>query len=184
MASGGGTNLQALIDAQLRGDLSACIALVVSNNSGSGALERARNASIATRHISAKTHNDPALALLDALREYECSLVVLAGYMKKIPDSLVNAYPGRILNIHPAPLPAFGGQGMFGDHVHERVLATGVEYSGPTVHIVTGEYDEGPQLAHTRVAVLSGDTVTSLKARVQAAEHDLYWRAIEEHLCR
>lgn len=184
MASGGGTNLQALIDAQLRGDLSAEIALVVSNNSGSGALERADKARISTRHISAKTHTDPDLAVLDALREHECTLVVLAGYMKKLPDSLLGAYPGRILNIHPAPLPAFGGHGMFGDHVHERVLAAGVEFSGPTVHIVTAEYDEGPSLAHTRVALVSGETVSTLKARVQAAEHDLYWRVIEEHFCR
>jgi phosphoribosylglycinamide formyltransferase-1 len=183
MASGGGTNLQALIDASVRGDLSAKIALVVSNNSKSGALQRARDSNIAGVHISSKTHGDPDAALLAALAEHGCKLVVLAGYMKKLPLSLIEAFPGRIVNIHPAPLPRFGGQGMFGDHVHERVLSAGVDSSGPTVHVVTAEYDEGPTLAHRTVAVRADDKVATLKARIQAAEHDLYWRVIENEFC-
>ena len=137
MASGGGTNLQALIDASERGDLSAKIALVISNNSKSGALERARKHDIPGVHISSRTHEDPDQALLGAVREHECQVIALAGYMKKLPESLIAAFPDHIVNIHPGPLPAFGGQGMFGDHVHERVLAAGVDQSGPTVHIVT-----------------------------------------------
>ena len=183
MASGGGTNLQALIDASEGGQLSAELALVISNNSGSGALERARVAGITAAHISSRTHEDPDRALLSALAEQSCTVVVLAGYMKKLPAALIEAFPGRIVNIHPAPLPRFGGQGMFGDHVHERVLSAGVDSSGPTVHIVTGEYDEGPALAHRPVPVLPDDVVATLKARIQAAEHDLYWRVIEEHFC-
>ena len=184
LASGGGTNLQALIDASERGDLSAKVALVVSNNSKSGALERARKHDIAWRHISSRTDDNPDQALLDALREHGCGVIALAGYMKKLPELVIAAYPGRIVNIHPAPLPAFGGQGMFGDHVHERVLAEGAKASGPTVHVVTAEYDEGPTLDHTPVPVEAGDTVVTLKARVQAAEYELYWRVIEAQFCR
>ena len=175
--------MQAIIDASERGDLSAKVALVVSNNSKSGALERARKHGIEWSHISGRTHDDPDQALLDALRDHAVEVIALAGYMKKLPESVIAAYPERIVNIHPAPLPAFGGQGMFGDHVHERVLAEGAASSGPTVHVVTAEYDEGPTLAHSPVPVEAGDTVQSLKDRVQAAEYELYWRVIEEHFC-
>ena len=104
--------------------------------------------------------------------------------MKKVPLGLVSAFEGRMVNVHPGPLPAFGGQGMFGDHVHERVLASGASHSGPTVHLVSAEYDEGPTLDHTPVPVKSGDTVASLKARVQAAEYELYWRVIQRQFCQ
>ena len=183
MASGGGTNLQALIDASERGEFSANIALVISNNSKSGALERARKHDIPALHLSSRTHEDPDAALLAAVREHDCQVIALAGYMKKLPASLIAAFPDHIVNIHPGPLPAFGGQGMFGDHVHERVLAAGVKHSGPTVHIVTAEYDEGPTLDHRAVPVLPDDDVASLKARVQAAEHELYWRVIQSRFC-
>ncbi len=180
-ASGRGSNLRALHAAQRRGDLPARLALVLSNNSKSGALEYARAEGLAWLHLSGKTHADPDAAMLEALRAHAIDLVVLAGYMKRIPDALIEAYPGRILNVHPGPLPRFGGHGMFGQHVHAAVLESGVDLAGPTVHVVTGDYDEGPILGHTPVPVLADDDIASLERRVQAAEHDLYWRVIAQH---
>ncbi len=183
LASGGGSNLQALIDAHERGDLPAPIVLVIANNSSAGALERARRHGIAALHLSAKTEPDPDRAIARALREHEVDLVVLAGYMKLLGEPVLEAFPGRILNIHPGPLPEFGGQGMFGRRVHEAVLERAATESGPTVHLVNARYDEGPILAHRPVPVLDGDTPDALAARVLDAEHDLYWRVIREVFC-
>lgn len=179
LASGRGSNLAALLSAHERGDLTLPVVLVVSNNSGAGALAIARERGIAARHISAKTHADPGGALLEALREHHVFVIALAGYMKRLDPRVVAAFRGRAVNIHPAPLPRFGGPGMYGDRVHAAVLAAGVQRSGPTVHLVTDEYDEGEVLAHAEVAVQPDDTPGSLGERVLAAEHDLYWRAIE-----
>lgn len=179
LASGRGSNLAALLSAHERGDLTLPVVLVVSNNSGAGALAIARERGIAARHISAKTHADPGGALLEALREHHVFAIALAGYMKRLDPRVVAAFRGRAVNIHPAPLPRFGGPGMYGDRVHAAVLAAGVQRSGPTVHLVTDEYDEGEVLAHAEVAVQPDDTPSSLGERVLAAEHDLYWRAIE-----
>lgn len=183
LASGGGSNLQALIDAHERGDLPAPVVLVVSNNSRAGALERARKHDIAALHISGKTHEDPNAAILAALQEHEVEVVVLAGYLKLLGTNVLSAYPKRVLNIHPGPLPQFGGQGMYGQNVHRAVLEAGAKASGPTVFVVEERYDEGPILAHVEVAVDPGDTVESLAERVLAAEHDLYWRVIREQYC-
>lgn len=183
LASGGGSNLQALIDAHARGDLPAPVVLVISNNSTAGALERARRHGIAALHVSGKTHDDPGAAILAALREHEVDLVVLAGYMKLVSPTILAAYEGRVLNIHPGPLPEFGGKGMYGRHVHEAVLERGAKSSGPTVHLVDERYDEGPVLAHRSVPVEPGDTPETLSERVLAAEHDLLWRVIRERYC-
>jgi phosphoribosylglycinamide formyltransferase-1 len=184
LASGRGSNLAALLAARDRGDLTPVVALVVSNNSGAGALRLAREAGIAALHISDRTHADPGAALLSALREHCVDVLVLAGYMKRLDPRIVAAYAGRAVNIHPAPLPRFGGTGMFGERVHAAVLAAGVPTTGPTVHLVTDDYDEGEVLAHAEVPVLPGDTPASLADRVLAAEHDLYWRAIEARFGR
>lgn len=179
LASGRGSNIGALIAARQRGELTLPIALVVSNNSSAGALALARKHGIAGAHISGKTHDDETAALLAALSEHGANVLVLAGYMKRIDPRLVAAFAGRSVNIHPGPLPRFGGPGMYGEHVHRAVLDAGVSYTGPTVHRVTDNYDEGDVLAHRSVAVLPGDDVGTLAARVLAAEHDLYWRTIE-----
>jgi len=178
LASGRGSNLVAIQDAIVRGDLRASVELVVSNNSSAGALAFAAARGIATAHVSARTHADPGAALLELLAARAIDVVVLAGYMKLLDPRVVASYRGRAVNIHPGPLPRFGGPGMFGEHVHAAVLAEGVTHSGPTVHLVSEHYDEGDVLAHTPVAVMSDDTPMTLAARVLAAEHALYWRAI------
>ncbi|MDH4120357.1 MAG: phosphoribosylglycinamide formyltransferase [Deltaproteobacteria bacterium] len=177
LASHGGSNLQAILDAIASGGLPAKVGLVVSNNSQAMALERARRAGVPALHVSAATHGGPegadqALAL--ALRNHGVNLVVLAGYMKKIGPALLGAFPRRILNIHPALLPKFGGQGHFGIHVHQAVLAAAEKESGATVHLVDGEYDKGAVVAQARVPVEPGDTPETLQARVLKVEHQLY----------
>ncbi len=183
LASGRGSNLRALAAACDRGDLPARIALVVSNNSRAGALAFARERGIPARHISGKTDPDEAGALVQALRDAGVDVVALAGYMKLLPPAVLAAFPDRVVNIHPGPLPRFGGPGMYGPHVHRAVLDAGVPTSGPTVHRVSERYDEGPILAHRPVPVLPGDTPDTLAERVLAAEHDLYWRAIRDAFC-
>ncbi len=180
LASGRGSNFVAIADAIDDGRLRAEVGVVVSNNSSAGALQTAQARGIATAHVSGKTHPDPGAAILATLAEHRVDVIVLAGYMKRLDPRVCEAYRERALNIHPAPLPRFGGQGMFGIHVHEAVLAAGASTSGPTVHWVTDEYDEGAVLAHRPVPVEPGDTAQSLAARVLAAEHDLYWRVIAE----
>jgi formyltetrahydrofolate-dependent phosphoribosylglycinamide formyltransferase len=172
--SGGGTNLQALLDALTPGG-PAEVALVLSNKATAGGLERAR------RHgVPAEVLADPAdgKAWLALLRAHRIDLVVLAGYLKLVPAAVVAAYRGRMLNIHPALLPDFGGPGMYGERVHRAVLASGVRESGPTVHLVDEQYDRGTILAQSRVPVLPGDTVETLAARVLAEEHRLLPRVV------
>lgn len=169
LASGGGTNLQALLDA-CREEPAAHVALVASDRPGNRALERARAAGVAT-HVLADPSD--AGALLDLLRTHDVSLVVLAGYLKLVPDAVVQALWGRMLNLHPALLPAFGGAGMYGKRVHEAVLASGATVSGATVHLVSAEYDRGPIVAQWPVPVAPDDTPDTLAARVHAIEHKL-----------
>lgn len=180
LASGRGSNLAALLAAHARGDLTPSVVLVASNNSGAGALHMAREHRIAALHISSRTHPDPGGALLAAFSDHGVDVVVLAGYLRRVDPRVVAAYEGRTVNIHPAPLPRFGGPGMYGPAVHAAVLAAGVDSSGPTVHRVSDGYDEGEILAHRPVPVQPGDTPESLAARVLVAEHDLYWRVIED----
>ncbi|MCA5891752.1 phosphoribosylglycinamide formyltransferase [Isoptericola sp. NEAU-Y5] len=174
-ASGEGSTAARIIDAAGRG-LDAAVRLVVSNNSGSGALEHARSRGVPTRHLSGRTHSDPealAAAIAGALHEAGVELVVLAGYMKKLGRRVLAGWDGRIVNTHPALLPAYGGVGMYGDRVHSAVLADGATITGASVHVVTAEYDEGPVLAQCPVPVEPDDDVASLRARVQAAEKEL-----------
>ncbi len=175
-ASGAGTTAQAVIDACAEGRIDGSVVLVVSNNSNAPVLARAAAAGIRWRHLSARTHpREDALeaAMLAALRESEATHVLLAGYMKRLPRAVLAAFPGRVYNTHPALLPAYGGQGMYGDRIHGAVLADGAQSSGATVHLAGEDYDEGPIVAAVEVAVLPDDDVTSLRARVQAAERVL-----------
>ncbi len=178
LASGRGSNLQAIIEHfdNLARERIAKVALVASNRADSPALIRAATASIDIAHFDAA--NDGS-QLLDLLRKSRIDLVVLAGYLKRIPAKVIREYAGRIMNIHPALLPAFGGEGMYGARVHEAVIASGVKESGVTVHLVDDEYDRGPIVAQWRVPVEPLDTPNSLASRVLAVEHVVYPRAVE-----
>ena len=174
MASHGGTNMQAIIDACTGGALNAAPAVVISNNSRSMALVRARGAGVPGYHLSGKTHADPDRAVLEALRTHDVDIVILAGYMKKLGPLTLEHYRRRVLNIHPALLPKFGGQGMYGSAVHEAVLAAGEKVTGVTIHLVDECYDHGPTVAQCQVPVLRGDTVDKLAQRVLAREHEFF----------
>ena len=176
LASGEGTTLQAVLDACASGRLSARVAVVISNNAAAGALRRARSAGVPARHLSAATAGGPAAqdqALSKLLVEFATDLVLLAGYMKRLGPSTLARFAGRIINTHPALLPQFGGQGMYGLNVHRAVLAAGMKMSGASVHWVDENYDTGAVIAQVRVPVESGDSAQSLAARVQAAEREL-----------
>jgi len=177
LASHGGSNMQAIIDACKAGRLSAVPVVVISNNGESRALERARNEAIPSYYLSGKTHPDPDgldQAILDVLILHGVDVVALAGYMKKLGPKTLAHFRGRILNIHPALLPKHGGKGMYGIRVHEAVITAGETESGVTVHLVTEEYDRGPILAQVRVPVMPGDTPETLAERVLVQEHILY----------
>ena len=175
-ASGGGSNVQAILDAIDARQLDATSAVLLSDRADCGALDRAERAGVATRVIDPADVEGEAgfgAALLDALRHYEADTLVLAGYLKKIPERVVRAYPGRILNVHPSLLPSFGGAGFYGRRVHQAVLDAGCRVSGATVHLVDAEYDTGPIVLQECVPVEADDTPESLAARVLAVEHRL-----------
>ena len=183
LASGGGSNLQSIIDRSLDGSISADVILVVSNNSKAKALERAANHGIDALHISAFKEGSSEGAdsrIAAEMLSRGVDIVVLAGYMKKIGTELLNAYNGKIINIHPALLPKFGGDGMFGMRVHEAVIAAGEKESGPTVHYVDKIYDHGLIVGQMKVPVYSGDTPEELQKRVLVKEHELYPQVIQK----
>jgi len=183
-ASGGGTNLQALLDHEAP-DERWRVGLVVSDRSDAGALDRAHGSDIPTRVVATHERNtaDVTRQTLDALRAHEVDLVLLAGYLRLVPAEVVRAFRGRMLNIHPALLPSFGGQGMYGIHVHRAVLQAGVRLTGPTVHLVDEVYDRGRILAQWPVPVHAGDSPEALARRVLVVEHRLYPRVVD-HLAR
>ena len=168
-ASGGGTNLQTLLDS-CRPPEAARIVLVASDEPAAGALDRARAAGVATHVIP-----DPGdgNAIVEVLRDVETDLVVLARYLKPVALGVVRAFEGRIINIHPALLPAFGGKGMHGAHVHRAVIESGATVSGVTVHLVNEAFDRGKIVAQWPVPVKAADTPETLAARVLEVEHQL-----------
>jgi phosphoribosylglycinamide formyltransferase 1 len=174
-ASGGGSNLQALLDRFASG-APARIGLVISDRGDAGALQRGRAAGVPVLHIpvAGRPGEEVAGETAAALDAHGIELVALAGYLRLVPAPVIAARPGRIMNIHPALLPAFGGRGMYGRHVHEAVLAAGCRVTGVTVHWVDEHYDEGRIIAQWPVPVLPGDTAASLAARVLRVEHRLY----------
>lgn len=175
-----GTNFQAILDAIAQGDLHARVALLVATSENHGAVARARDAHIKTLilppHDLEREEWDHRAA--DALYEEGVSVLVLAGYLRYVTRVLLEAFPRRVLNVHPSLLPAFGGQGMFGPRVHRAVLEHGCKVSGCTVHLVDERYDTGPILAQSCVPVLDDDTPDSLALRVQCEEHRLYPQCI------
>ncbi len=177
-ASGGGSNLGALLAhfAEPRAAAAGRIVLVVSDKAGAGALERARNYNVGTQVLA-----DPrdGSAIRDLLRAHDVELIVLAGYLRLVPVEVVTAWSGRILNVHPALLPAFGGEGMYGMRVHAAVLAAGARVTGATVHFVDEHYDRGAIAAQWPVPVHPDDTPSDLAARVLRAEHRLLPAVVE-----
>ncbi len=172
LASGGGSNLQALIDHFAGPAASAgMVTFVASERATAGALDRARAAGIATGVLDATFDSDAMLSLLDAAKT---DVLVLAGYLKLVPEAVVRAYRGRLLNVHPALLPSFGGPGMFGLRIHEAVLEHGATLTGATVHFVDEHFDRGPIIAQWPVPVLPGDDAIRLAARVLRTEHRLF----------
>lgn len=180
-ASGGGSNFQAILDAIERGDLSAEVVTCISDRPGAGALERAERRDVPHHILSPSDHDDPLAfgrSLLEILQRHEATFVALAGYLRHVPENVVNAYTGRITNIHPSLLPAFGGPGFYGRRVHEAALERGVRWTGVTVHLVDPVYDNGPIVLQEPVPVLPGDDVERLAARVLEVEHELYPTAL------
>ena len=176
-ASGEGTNFQAILDGCLSGWIPAEVALLVASEPGAGAVHRAQVAgvpAVVLQRESFKTPKAYGEALAAACKEHGAEWVCLAGFLHKLDPAFLKAFPSRILNIHPALLPAFGGKGMYGRHVHEAVLAHGAKASGCTVHFVDEEFDHGPIVLQSPVAVLDGDTPQTLARRVQEAEHWAY----------
>ncbi len=166
--------MQAVMDACNSGSLDAKACVVISNNSESEALARARREGIPAYHFSRQTHPEPIQldeAILSALQQHQVDLVILAGYMKRLGEKTLSAYQGRVINIHPALLPKYGGEGMYGAHVHAAVIAAGDRETGVTIHLVDREYDHGDILAQCRLPVLQGDTALTLAERVLEREH-------------
>lgn len=181
--SGGGSNFQALLDHQSAAGAWEVV-LLVTDRPDAGAVERARAAGVPVAVVapSGRSVEEFAAELLRVLGAHRIELILLAGYLKLVPPEVVARYPQRILNIHPALLPKYGGKGMYGLRVHRAVLEAGDGESGATVHFVDEEYDRGATLAQSRVPVLEGDTPESLARRVLAVEHRLYPAAVDR-LC-
>lgn len=180
--SGGGSNLQSLIDASKNGKLSGEIVLVVSSKLKAYGLERARNSGIDTFVFRTKDYPGKDVAesdLFDMLEEYQIEYIALAGYLRLLPEQIVKKYTGKIVNIHPALLPKYGGKGMYGHFVHEAVLAAGDIESGATVHLVDEIYDNGRILLQKKTPVKPDDTPDTLAARVLVLEHQIYPVALE-----
>lgn len=181
-ASGAGSNAQKIID-HFRNADHIKISLIVCNKPGAGVLSIAANENIPALLID-KEKFFRGNGYTDELKENKISFIVLAGFLLKIPDELINAYPGKIINIHPALLPDYGGKGMYGNHVHEAVIAAGEKETGITIHYVDGHYDNGDIIFQARCPVLENDTATSLANRVHQLEHEHYPKVIDHLLSK
>lgn len=182
LASGRGSNFEAILKNIESGKLTAAIQVVVSNKASAGVLEVARHHQIPAIHISAKEFPQQEMfdeKLLAILGKYNANFVVLAGYLKMLSPSIIRAYKNRILNIHPALLPSFGGKGMYGHHVHQAVLDYGCKVTGVTVHLVDEQYDTGAPILQRCVPVLDDDDAESLAARVLKTEHQIFTEALQ-----
>lgn len=185
LASHGGSSARKIIAAMQAKAIPALPGVLITNNADSAIYAWCRQENFKVLVINSKTHPDPQTedrAILTALQNAGTDWVVLSGYMKKIGPATLANFQGRMLNSHPSLLPKFGGQGMYGDFVHAAVLKAGEKTSGATVHLVTGNYDEGPILQQAQVDVLPDDSVETLRARVQSIESGLYLAAIKDLL--
>jgi len=182
LASGKGSNLKAIIKAQKTRKIYSKVVLVISNNSASGALNIAKQNRIPAYHLSQKFFKSEAefvKKFLSLLKKFNVDLIILAGYMKKISPKVIRKFKNKIINIHPALLPSFGGKGMYGIKVHKAVLESGAKISGATVHIVDDKYDNGQIVLQKAVEVKDDDTPEVLQKRVLKTEHKLYAEAIK-----
>lgn len=181
-ASGRGSNARAIIDFAFKNDTAYEVALIISNNSKADVSELAAEFNIPFAHISSLKFPDPndySAQFLKVLQVQNIDMIALAGFMKKIPHEVIETFKNRIFNIHPALLPKFGGEGMYGIHTHEAVLKAGETETGVTIHRVEGEYDSGEILAQSKVEVFKNDTPETLAARVLKVEHELYPKIID-----
>lgn len=179
--SGGGSNFQSIVNAMERGELDCEIVLCLSNKADAGALERAARHDIPSIVVNPKEYEDESQYtndLFQILDSHNANFIALAGYLLKIPSVVVRAFSGRMLNIHPALLPSFGGKGLYGRRVHEAALAYGVRWSGVTIHVVDEDYDTGPVVLQQPVPVQPHDTADTLAARILKVEHQLYPQAL------
>lgn len=184
-ASGSGSNFQSIINAVSHGKLTANIVGLITNNKSAFALERAQKHGIPTFIISPDqftSESDYSKTVLSKLEEWNTDLLILAGYLKKIPVEIILSFDKRILNIHPSLLPKYGGKGFYGSKVHEAVIQNKDSQSGCTVHVVTAEYDEGPVIGQSTVQVTDSDTATSLAEKVLEREHILLPETIQKYL--
>ena len=181
-AKGRGSNLMAILNAIADGTLHGQVAVVIGSLKGAPALEAAALAGVETVVVGTvnRTDDEYGEVLLRAITKRDVDLIVLAGYMRRLPDMVTTNYAGRIINIHPSLLPAFGGHGMYGRKVHEAVRASGIPETGCTVHVVDNEYDHGAVVAQRRVDVSPDDSVDDIAARVLGAEHSLLVDVIGE----
>ena len=183
LASGRGSNMQAIINACAGGALRAEPVVVISNNPDAGALIIAKNKKIPNYHLSSKTHPDPKQldkTITETLNNYQADLIVLAGYMKQVGPVLLKEYKNRVINIHPSLLPRHGGKEMYGMNVHRAVIDAGEKETGATVHLVNDKYDEGLILAQRKIDVATTDTAESLAERVLEVEHLLYTEVLQD----
>lgn len=182
LASHNSSNMQAIIDACKSGTLQAVPAVIISNNSDSGAISLAKQEGIPVYHISSKTHPKPGEldeAILSVLLKHGVTIVVLAGYMKKLGPKTLSRYAGAVLNSHPALLPKYSGKGMYGIRVHEEVLAAGEDMTGVSIHVVDEEYGTGHVIAQAWVSIEDADTPESLQERVLEQEHILFSETLQ-----
>jgi len=181
LASGGGTNLQAIIDACERGEIDGDVAVVISNMPDAYALERARKHRIDAYSFPHKgmTREQHEADIIACLEQHQVDLLCLAGYLRMLTPVLIDKYAGRMMNTHPALLPSFGGEGMHGLRVHQAVLDHGCKVSGCTIHFVSLEVDGGPIILQKAVPVQEGDTAETLQERVLKEEHKLFPRAVQ-----
>jgi phosphoribosylglycinamide formyltransferase-1 len=182
-ASGRGSNAEAILENIHLGNIVAKPVLLITNNSKAEVLKHAEFFKVPWYHISNQTHPNEEKRvrfMLELLSFYDTDLLILAGYMKKIPNEIIEAYPNKIINIHPALLPKFGGKGMYGLNVHKAVIDSEEKITGATVHIVTDEYDQGRILAQQSIEIEEGDTPESLQKKVLKIEHTLFSKVIQD----
>lgn len=178
LASGSGTNAENIIR-YFREKGSDCVSLVLTNRQNAFVLERARGLKVPCAHF-VKSDWESGEPILSILREHQIDFVVLAGFLARIPDNVLHAYPNKIINIHPSLLPKFGGKGMYGDRVHEAVIASGEEESGITIHYTNEHYDEGAIICQGKCPVMAEDTPDSLAHRIHALEYEYYPKVIDD----
>ena len=183
LASHNGSNMQSIINACKSGALNASPSLIISNNSTSGAIQKAKSENIQYFHISSTQYPDQFQlddAITSKLEEYKIDLVILAGYMKKLGDKTLSKYKNRILNIHPALLPEYGGRGFYGMNVHKAVIEAKEKFTGVTIHLVDGVYDHGKIISQVKIPVNETDDAETLAERVLEYEHKLYVETLIE----